>query len=257
MSDARAGWVSSSPRAERARRAAEVLRRDIAGGTFADGPLPDERVLGARLGVSRNAVRDALALLRDEGLITRRRGVGTMVVAPRYGHGLDRLEGLAETLAGHGAVTNEVRAAGRVADPPGGVAARLGLAPGEGAVRIERLRRLEGEPLSLDVSYLPADVGAAVLGLDLAGRDLFALIEEVAGQPLGRAEVTLDAVGAGPGPAALLGVAEGAAVFAVGRLTRLADGRPVDCEDIRIRADRLAFHATLYRGAAARREPEP
>lgn len=104
---------------------------------------------------------------------------------------------------------------GRVADPPGGVAARLGLVPGEGAVRIERLRRLE-EPLSLDVSYLPADVGAAVLGLDLAGRDLFALIEEVAGQPLGRAEVTLDAVGAGPGLAVLLGVAEGAAVFAVG-----------------------------------------
>ncbi|MCP9947685.1 UTRA domain-containing protein [Actinomadura madurae] len=96
-----------------------------------------------------------------------------------------------------------------------------------------------------------------MLGLDLAGRDLFALIEEVAGQPLGRAEVTLDAVGAGPGLAVLLGVAEGAAVFAVGRLTRLADGRPVDCEDIRIRADRLTFHATLYRGAAARREPEP
>ncbi|MCQ0011570.1 UTRA domain-containing protein [Actinomadura madurae] len=55
-----------------------------------------------------------------------------------------------------------------------------------------------------------------MLGLDLAGRDLFALIEEVAGQPLGRAEVTLDAVGAGPGLAVLLGVAEGAAVFAVG-----------------------------------------
>ncbi|MCQ0013122.1 UTRA domain-containing protein [Actinomadura madurae] len=96
----------------------------------------------------------------------------------------------------------------------GGRAAGAGAGRGCGAHRAAAAAG--GEPLSLDVSYLPADVGAAVLGLDLAGRDLFALIEEVAGQPLGRAEVTLDAVGAGPGLAVLLGVAEGAAVFAVG-----------------------------------------
>ncbi|KAB2359009.1 GntR family transcriptional regulator [Actinomadura montaniterrae] len=248
----RGEWVSSRPRAERARQAADVLRQQITGGAFPGGTLPGERELGERLGASRNAVREALALLRAEGLITRRRGVGTTVVAAKHGHGLDRLAGLAEALTGHGTVANEVREIGRVPVPPPAVAARLGLAPGAGAVRVERLRRLEGEPLSLDTTYLPGDIGEGLLrrpdlGRELAERDLFGLIEEVAGQPLGRAEVQVHAVAAAPATAALLGVPAGAAIFAIDRLAHLADGRPVDSEAVHIRADRLTLRATLYR----------
>ncbi|MFF1257678.1 GntR family transcriptional regulator [Streptomyces sp. NPDC058321] len=80
--------------------------------------LPDERELGHALGATRNVIREALALLRDEGLIVRRRGIGTRVVTAKYGHGLERLTGLAETLVDHGTVTNEVRAAPGLAPPP-------------------------------------------------------------------------------------------------------------------------------------------
>ncbi|GAA0482045.1 GntR family transcriptional regulator [Streptomyces olivaceiscleroticus] len=243
-------WVSSRPRAERARQLADVLRHRITSGAYDGGVLPGERELGAHLGASRNAVREALALLRNEGLITRKQGVGTTVVLPKYGHGLDRLAGLAETLTGHGAVTNEVRAAHPVPAPPAAIVERLGLAPGEGAVHVERLRRLGGLPLSLDTTYLTADIGLPLLGCDLAHRDLFALIEETSGQRLGRAEVSVHAVTADPDTAALLGVEAGAAVFAIERLTHLADGRPVDAESLHIRADRLALHATLHRGPA-------
>lgn len=242
--------MPSRPRAERARQVADMLRQQITSGRYDGGVLPDERELGRHLGASRNAVREALSLLRDEGLITRKQGVGTTVVMPKYGHGLDRLAGLAEALTGHGTVVNEVRAAHPVPDPPAAIVARLSLADGEGAVYVERLRWLGGVPLSLDTSYLAADIGAPLLSHDLAHRDLFALIEESTGQRLGRAEVSVHAVNAGPDTAALLDVPAGAAVFAIERLTRLADGRPVDAESIHIRADRLALRATLHRGAA-------
>lgn len=170
-----------------------------------------------------------------------------MVLTPAYGHGLDQLAGLAETLTGHGAVVNDVRAAHEVTRPPAPVARRLGLRPDEGAVYIERLRCLDGTPLSFDASYLTVDIGRPLLERDLAGRDLFALIEESTGQPLGRAELALHAVTASRETAALLGIDEGAAVFAVDRLTRLADGRPVDLETLHIRADRLTFHAVAHR----------
>lgn len=68
-------------------------------------------------------------LLRREGLLVRRRGVGTTVVMPKYEHGLDRLEGLAETLTGYGAVTNEVRSAEMVTVVPTAVAERLEIPP--------------------------------------------------------------------------------------------------------------------------------
>jgi GntR family transcriptional regulator len=247
------GWVSSKPRAERARQVADVLRQRITAEVFADGVLPEEGRLATQLGASRNAVREALQLLRDEGLVTRRRGVGTTVVAPRYGHGLDRLAGLGETLAGHGRVSNEVRAAELLPDPPAAITERLALPAGTPVVHIERLRRLDGLPLSLDSSYLTADIGSRVLESDLVGRDVFALIEEATGARLGRADLAVHAVNADPDTAARLDIPTGAAVFAIERLTRLADGRPVDAESLRIRADRMTLHATLHRG---RTDPE-
>ncbi|MFI9604929.1 GntR family transcriptional regulator [Streptomyces sp. NPDC052043] len=239
--------MSSRPRAERARQLADVLRQRITAGMFPGGVLPDERLLGTQLGASRNAVREALGLLRDEGLISRRRGVGTTVTTSKYGHGLDRLAGLAETLNGHGTVTNEVRAAEVVTDPPPAITERLELPAGTAVLHLERLRRLDGRPLSLDTSHLPAEVGRGVLQGDLTGRDVFALIEETTGCLLGRAEVTVHAVTADPDTAALLEIPVGAAVFAIERLTRLSDGRPVDVESLRIRADRMALHTTLHR----------
>lgn len=227
-------WVSSRPRAQRARRVADVLRQRISSGSFANGVLPDERALAEQLS--------------EEGLVMRRRGVGTVVVTPTYGHGLDRLAGLAEALAGHGTVTNEVLLTEVAADPPAEIAERLCLDSGAAAVRIERIRRVNGEPLSLDSTYLTADIGRGVLRGDLETRDIFAVIEETTGCPLGRAEIEVRAASAGPETAALLGIRAGAAIFVIDRLTRMSDGTPVDAELLRIRADRMTLRATLYRG---------
>jgi len=241
-------WVSSRPRADRARRVAEVLRQQIAAGGFPDGVLPDELVLAEQLDASRNAVREALGLLRDEGLVTRRRGVGTVVVMPTYGHGLDRLAGLAEALAGHGTVVNEVLLAEEIADPPARVLERLGLEPGAAAVHIERVRRVDGSPVSVDSTYLTAEIGRGVLRGDLETRDIFAVIEETTGSPLGRAEIEVRAATADAETASLLDIRPGAAIFLIDRLTRLSDGTPVDTELLRVRADRMTLRATLYRG---------
>lgn len=238
------------PRAERARQVVEVLRHQIASGAFASGLLPDERQLIADFGVSRNTVREALRMLRDEGVVERRQGVGTVIRHRTYEHALHRLTGLAETLSAHGAVSNEVRTAEPVR-PPADVARRLGIPDGGQVVAIERLRSLDGAPLSLDLTYLTPDIGLPLLDADLACRDLFALIEQVLGGPLGSASLAVHAANADPSTAELLGVPPGAAVFTVERLTRLPDGRPVDLEFLRIRGDRLAFRAELGRAPAA------
>lgn len=59
---------------------ADVLRREIADGVFRDGQtLMTEEELRLRFGVSRQTVRQAIALLEDDGLVDRRRGSGTYV----------------------------------------------------------------------------------------------------------------------------------------------------------------------------------
>lgn len=59
---------------------AETLRREIADGLFQDGEkLMTEETLRDRFGVSRQTVRQAIALLEDDGLVDRLRGSGTYV----------------------------------------------------------------------------------------------------------------------------------------------------------------------------------
>lgn len=59
---------------------ASTLRREIADGIFAEGSLlTTEEELKRRFQVSRQTVRQAIALLEDDGLVVRRRGSGTYV----------------------------------------------------------------------------------------------------------------------------------------------------------------------------------
>jgi GntR family transcriptional regulator len=236
-------------RADHARQVADVLRHQILAGAFAS-LLPKEEQLCREFDVSRNSVREALSLLVAEGLVERVPGIGTTPVTGKVPHGLHRLMGLAETLHEHGAIVNEVRTVA-LTRAPSAVARRLRLEPDQQVVYVERIRHLNGSPLSLDLTYLPRDIGEPLLGADLAGRDIFGLIEQTTGQPLGAADISFEAVNADPHTAALLDTADRAALLMVERLTHLADGRPVDLEWIRFRGDQITMRGQLRRAPVA------
>jgi GntR family transcriptional regulator len=240
-------------RANRARRAADVLRQQIHAGAYPDG-LPAENELAAEFLASRNTIREALGILKHEGLIDRGPKVGTHVAQRKYDHRLDALLGLKETFKNLGEVRNEVRAAMPVAAPPA-VASRLRLKPGEQAVFIERLRYLGDLPLSLDLTYLTPDIGNQLLDHALETNDLFALIEQVSGHRLGSASLALEAIPADAHSAATLQVPDGAALLMLERLTSLDDGRPVDLEYIRMRGDRITMRGNLIRAEPIRSKP--
>jgi GntR family transcriptional regulator len=232
-------------RADQARLVADVLRHQIHAGGYPDG-LPGEQDLASEFFVSRNTVREALATLKDEGLIDRGPRTGTHVAIRKYDHGLDALVGLKETFKGYGEIRNEVRATMTVSAPPS-VASRLRLNPGEPVVFVERLRYLGDLPLSLDMTYLAPDIGREVIEHSLEVNDVFALIEQVTGQSLGTASLAVEAVPADSHSAAILQVPDGAPVLLLERLTHLADGRPVDLEYIRMRGDRITLRGNLVR----------
>jgi len=222
-----------------------VLRHQIHSGAY-DDSLPGETALATEFAVSRNTIREALTTLKNEGLIERGPKVGTHVAQRKYDHGLDTLLGLKETFKSYGEVRNEVRAAMAVSAPPT-VAQRLRLEPGQHVVFIERLRYLGGLPLSLDVTYLEPEIGARVLTHALESNDIFALIEQLTGRPLGAASLALEAIPADAHSAAALQVPDGAPLLMLERLTSLDDHTPVDLEYIRMRGDRITMRGNLIR----------
>ncbi|MGW0179559.1 GntR family transcriptional regulator [Nocardia sp. NPDC003345] len=63
-----------------ARRLRDLLRAELRAGAFGSGRLPGESELMSRHRASRDSVRAALDLLRRDGLIERRRGLGTVPI---------------------------------------------------------------------------------------------------------------------------------------------------------------------------------
>jgi GntR family transcriptional regulator len=239
-------------RADAARRVRDVLRSQIMVGGFggvagASPPLPPERNLAAELGVSRNAIREALDLLRAEGLITRVQGVGTFVTGAKLRQHLDRLEGLAESMAGyHLPVDNRVLSVSESVAAPF-VARKLAVPEDSPIAFVERLRSVGGLPLSLDTSSLRPEAIPVLLDADLHSADVFTLIERELGVRLGWAEVTTEAVAADPETARLLQIRVGAPLLLLHRLTYLQDGTPFDLESVRYRGDRCCLVTTIPR----------
>lgn len=70
----------------------ERIVEGIRSGTYPPGStLPSEPALAAELGVSRPALREALILLQEDGVITVRRGVGRTVTTSTPHRGIERL----------------------------------------------------------------------------------------------------------------------------------------------------------------------
>ena len=93
----------------------EQLATAIRLGVFVVGEqLPPERDLAERLGVSRNTLREAIAALRESGLVTTRRGRGGGTVVTDAGHGIG-----ADPTSGvrHGAALEDALDYRRVVEP--------------------------------------------------------------------------------------------------------------------------------------------
>ena len=91
---ATAAGPGSGPHAERAQRLAEQILASTAGlGLRAGGRLPTERQLSIDLGVTRSAVRHAMAVLEAQGRISREVGRGTFLRDGDPGAGAHRGDG--------------------------------------------------------------------------------------------------------------------------------------------------------------------
>ncbi|MGH3926749.1 MAG: GntR family transcriptional regulator, partial [Pseudonocardiaceae bacterium] len=143
------------------KQVADALREAIRGGELAEGALlASETELMARYGVSRNSVRNAVALLRVEGLVVTEHGRGTFVRAQRPLQRLSssRYSKAKREAAEQGAQADQQLLRVEVVDPPQEVVDRLGLDPGEQVVLRRHLLSVDGEPVRLADGYFPLDL---------------------------------------------------------------------------------------------------
>jgi DNA-binding GntR family transcriptional regulator len=143
-------------------------------------PFENELALAARLNLSRPTVRRAMQEMVDQGLLVRRRGVGT-TVANRKVHRQAALSSLHDDLVRAGQQpSTEVLELRPVRDPR--AAAALDLPPETPLLELVRLRSADGRPLAVMHNWLPpafADVTAD----ELADDGLYAALRARGAQP--------------------------------------------------------------------------
>ena len=230
----------------------QLLEQAVASGTLAVGAkIPTEAALCERYDVSRTVVRQALSDLERTGLVTRLKGRGTFVAAPKVSEFVAQtLTSLHEDLSGRGErlETKVLRLEAEPVSPH--VARMLELPESERIVLLERLRFLRGEPLVVTTAYMPYSLCAPILDLDMTDRSLFQTYERELGFRLHRGTRSMEASAANGDVAAQLGVPEGAPVLVFSGVTYLEDDRPVEYFVGIHRGDRSRFETELFRPSA-------
>ena len=173
---------------------AEDLRERIRGGEFRPGaPLDNQRKLARSFGVTLMTLRQALEVLERENLIVRRHGVGTFVAAPSIDYDILLLRRLAGDLSAQGEDVATRLLGARFVIGDRRAATALGLAGPARVWQLERLRLVDGHPMSLQRSFLPVHLGEEVMRADLATTPLRQALEFKFGITITRARETVSA----------------------------------------------------------------
>ena len=219
---------------------ADGLRKLIQSGVFPAGcPLPPERVLCESYGVSRMTLRQATAILDQEGLIISHRGRGTFVAHSRLRKQQYELRSFTEEVRARGGRPESRMISFEEVRPSAEAREFFNISEGQKIYQIERLRLDNGIPLALEQAQLPQVLCPWLNRFDLAANSLYRVLEESYGLTLGNCLEEISAAMPSPSERKLLQLAKNAAVLVIRRRTFTDIGQPLELT-------RAAYNGDLY-----------
>jgi GntR family transcriptional regulator len=239
------------------RQIADRLRRSIATGEFRPGDvLPSEAEINAAFQVSRATARASLERLRQEGLISRHSGRGSIVLAPKVEQPVNELASFSQDMRRRG-LRPSYSTFSALSEPPRAEAAEaLGVSASANAFHIRRLLLADDEPIGMSESWLAPwvlSVGRQPTPEELDAGSLYEWLARVCGQRIAGAKEYIEAALADAAMARRLEVAPGSALLVARRRSHAADGRPIEYATMHYRADRYRFIIELAGSSASQR----
>lgn len=230
--------AESLPKHYLVRTHVEDLLADLSEGD----PVPAERELAARCGVSRETVRQALHELLVAGRVERR-GRGTVVARPKMVQPLS-LGSYTEGALSQGREPGRILVRWEEIDAHTKLAEILEIAVGDPVIHLERVLLADGERIGLESTYLPLHRFPDLADTFDPGTSLYAAIRS-RGIEFTTATERIETALPTPREAALVESSTAMPMLKLHRVSRDAAGIPIERVRSLYRGDRMAFVTEL------------
>ena len=204
--------------------------------------IPSENELQQIFDVSRATVRNAIQLLVNEGFMEKKKGKGTFVKRRKIEEQLPVLKSFTEEMIERDASKKVISAKYTKASPA--ISSHLGLSSDESVFSLKRLMVVDGKPLGILHSYIPARYK---LGLDEDYTKSLYRILEKKGIRLKEAEQTIEASMSNQEQTRLMGQKTPFPTLVIRRLAYSINGEVVEYVKGVYHGDRYRYNCRLTR----------
>jgi len=205
--------------------------------------LPSEHELSDKFDVSRVTVRRALQTLENEQLIYRCQGLGSFVSDRRTHKSFTMLNDFSEELAGTGITPSAKVVSFEQADLSDhrNILSYLDIKKKPVAMRLERVRLGDGDPIAFDTTWMPVFYGQLMEGYNLEQKTIFEILEEEYDIPVAKGCFRIEAAVADERLASLLDVQAGTPLLQINRITYTIADKPIYFQQRYYRNDKMVF----------------
>jgi GntR family transcriptional regulator len=225
----------------------EILRGKIIQGKWKPGDMiPPESELTETYQVSRNTVRQVLDILVNEGLIYRQRGKGTFISHPTLEQTTTRIISFTEDMQQRGFKPGTRVLESFLLPAPVFIANKLQIEEGTQLAKITRLRLADGEPMSIEESFLVHEYCKGVLEHNYAKKPLRIILERDYGIQLVNAKQVIKAILATKELTIELGLSKPEALLSIERISFSQYAVPVEFLRIFYRSNRYSLYNELH-----------
>ncbi len=212
-------------------------------GTLPPGSrIENEVSLAERLKLSRPTIRRAIQFLVDDGLIVRRRGIGSQVVHGQVTRGME-LTSLYDDIQRGGSKAGTTVTSFENSPASAHVAQSLGVPLGTLVTEVARIRFADGVPMALMRNWIPQSVGTLSKEM-LDSTGLYQILRERGLVPQ-VAKQRISARKATQAEAAALDIESGAAVLTMERTAYDSMGRAIEHGEHLYRTDLYSLEFTV------------
>jgi len=209
-----------------------------------DSQIPSEVELADLFNVSRMTLRQALNMLKQEGVIISKQGIGSFVSGKKITQSLKSLTGFSQDMKERGFNPTSRVMVNELIVPEPSISEKLNIPIGEKIVKLKRLRFAGNVPMSIEIAHLDAAKFSGLLNYDLS-QSLYHILKTEFGVVLHNAKQQLQIGFPNEEQASLLEIVESVPIMKMQRITFDQFENPIEFVTSIYRGDLYVFDVEL------------